>query len=760
MNKRLLVLACRLLLLCTLVATLAAAPRHASAAGVPAPANPCATQSGSFKLLIDRPGIYVVTQAGLQAAGWNGVPDIARLHLYHGACGPTSEVALDRAATAFRFYGVPSTSRYSTTSVYWLRQESTPGQSMTTRSVAAGSAALQSTRAASAPGLTAGPPLYDTNYPGDDGDHFFQADLRGGATLPITFTLANSVAGAVALHLNLQGISAGLHHLQLTLDSTPLGEQTWSGTTTFSALVALGTGPLANGAHVLRISIPAGAIDAVQLDSATLSYQAQLVASATQLIFNGTAGAWRYSVGGFSAATALLYDVRDPLQPVRLTNATVGSSVVWQDDPAQPARYALLAPGQPLAPTLVADTSSHLAQGGADYVILGYRPFLAALAPLAAYYRSKGMRVATVDVQDTYDEFNGGELHPEALRSFLRYANASWARPAPTYVLLVGDGTYDFRDRLGLGWASFVPPYLANVDPWMGEAACETCYARVQTDDPRDESLPDLFVGRMPVRSADEASVVVAKTLGYLSAAPRGGWQATSLFLTDNTFDANGQPDPAGDFAAVTENAISALPPGNVARRFFYDPSPGGATKPAHYADPAVLRDAFFRAFDEGAVLVSYVGHANYWQWAYTEPNTQPSYLWYLYDADARSNGDRLPVLLALTCLTGFFQEPVLPTTDERLLTHVGGGIVASFSSAGLGVDHGHALFSHAVIRALYSANPADRSLGAAQLAGFRAVLAGGCCADLPFTYEILGDPALRLSFVPTATSYLPLVQR
>ena len=45
-----------------------------------------------------------------------------------------------------------------------------------------------------------------------------------------------------------------------------------------------------------------------------------------------------------------------------------------------------------------------------------------------------------------------------------------------------------------------------------------------------------------------------------------------------------------------------------------------------------------------------------------------------------------------------------------------------------------------------------------AQLAGFRAVRA--CCAELTFTYEILGDPALRLSFVPTSSSFLPLVRR
>lgn len=759
MPQRPIALALRLLLLGALALPLAAAPRRALAAA-PAPSNPCATQAGSFKIIVDKPGIHTVGQAALQAAGWSGAPDFTRLHLYRGACNPANEVALERGATLFRFYGAPSTSRYSASATYWLRQESATGLSMATRSVAGSGAPAQTAMLATADGRTAGSPLYDTNYPGDDGDHFFQADLRAGSTLPISFTVAHAIAGPATLRLSLQGITTGQHHLQLSFDGAPLGEQTWSGATTFSATVDAGAGPLASGTHILRISIPDGAIDAIQLDAATLSYPARLVAPAGQLVFDGAAGGRTYAVTGFGGTTALLYDIRDPLRPVRLTGAAAGSSVVWQDAPAQPARYALLTPSQALHPSIAADAPSHLAQGGADYIILGYGPFLPALAPLAGYYRGKGLRVATVDVQDAYDEFNGGELHPEALRSFLRYAYASWARPAPTYVLLVGDGTYDFRDRLGYGWASFVPPYMADVDPWMGEAACETCYARVQTDDPRDEPLPDLYIGRMPVRSADQASTVVAKTLGYLTAAPRGGWQATSLFLADNVYDADGQLDPAGDFVAVAEGAIRKLPPGTAARRFYYDPSPGGGSKPSHYANPAALRDAFFRAFDDGAALVTYVGHANYWQWAYTEANTQPPYLWYLYDADARSNGGRLPVLIALTCLTGFFQEPALPSTDERLLTHAGGGIVAGFSSAGLGVNQGHAVFSQAVIRALYSRDPSARSLGAAQQAGFAAVRASGCCAEVTFTYEILGDPALRLSFVPTNARFLPLVQR
>ena len=69
-------------------------------------------------------------------------------------------------------------------------------------------------------------------------------------------------------------------------------------------------------------------------------------------------------------------------------------------------------------------------------------------------------------------------------------------------------------------------------------------------------------------------------------------------------------------------------------------------------------------------------------------------------------------------------------------------------------------MFGSAALRALYSRDPRERSLGAAQLAGFRAVLASGRNTDLAFTYEILGDPALRLPFVPTRWSFLPVARR
>ena len=398
-----------------------------------------------------------------------------------------------------------------------------------------------------------------------------------------------------------------------------------------------------------------------------------------------------------------------------------------------------------------------MAQGAADYLIVGYGPFLPATAPLAAFYRARGLRVATVDVQDIYDEWAGGALDPEAIRAFARYAYAQWTAPAPKYLLLVGDGSYDFRNMLGLGWANYVPPYFISGDPWTNEASCDSCYGRLDTERASDDPLPKLMVGRLPVNSLAQTETVVGKTLAY-RAAPLGAWSSKAIFLTDNYYNADGSTDPAGDFVASAESAIAALPPGFDAQRFFYDPSPQRAGLPGFYATPDPLRAAMRRSLNGGAALLSYHGHSSFWQWGYTAPNVEPPYLWYLYDADNLENGARLPVLLSMTCLTGFFQQPELPTTDERLLTN-SGGIVASFSPSGLGVATGHDILEAAILKALFGRDPSARTLGAAKLAA-DAALRGTAHDDLSFTYQLLGDPALELVYVPTAFVWLPLVTK
>ena len=183
-------------------------------------------------------------------------------------------------------------------------------------------------------------------------------------------------------------------------------------------------------------------------------------------------------------------------------------------------------------------------------------------------------RTIVVDVQDVYDEFSYGIFNPMAIHDFLAYAYTNWTSPAPSYILLVGDGHYDFKNYLGTGEPNYIPPYLADVDPWIGEATSDNRYACVSGED----NLPDLFIGRLPVRSSAEASAMVNKILSYEQNPATGNWNQQVLLPTDN-------PDDAGDFYRYADTlANNYLPVPYTAQRIYY-----GQT----YTDPA--QDFSFR---------------------------------------------------------------------------------------------------------------------------------------------------------------------
>ena len=71
--------------------------------------------------------------------------------------------------------------------------------------------------------------------------------------------------------------------------------------------------------------------------------------------------------------------------------------------------------------------------------------------------QAQGLRTAVVDVSDIFDEFGYGLVTPQAIKDFITYAYENWQAPAPQYVLLMGDTTYDYKDNRNLGTVNYVP---------------------------------------------------------------------------------------------------------------------------------------------------------------------------------------------------------------------------------------------------------------------------------------------------------------
>jgi hypothetical protein len=172
----------------------------------------------------------------------------------------------------------------------------------------------------------------------------------------------------------------------------------------------------------------------------------------------------------------------------------------------------------------IRDTTAELtsSQNGADLVIISHKNFLNSAQRLADYRAEhNGLRVKVVDVEDIYDEFNFGLINPQAIKDFLKYTYDYWQSPAPSYVIFFGDASWDFKKNLGENVnENFVPSYGNPVsDNWF------VCF------DGSDDVLPDMFVGRIPIETAEQAEIVVDKIIAYEN-TPTGSWKKNVLFIT------------------------------------------------------------------------------------------------------------------------------------------------------------------------------------------------------------------------------------
>ncbi|MGC8952800.1 C25 family cysteine peptidase [Chloroflexus sp.] len=718
-------------------------------AGVPFP-DPLAARQ-AWTIDVAEEGIQQLDAAVLRDLGLDvqSVP-LNRLRLQrNGQVLPLDPVVSGSTITALRFYAPPPGDRWSTTDRYWLTVEAESTTLMSARAAQIQTGDQPAAISISGIWPSDSPTIYESTLPGFDGDHFFsrQLDTVAGSPISTTVTFATALplatTGSMSLTLELATLVKhnGNHRLRISTATGWETTVTWNGAGSHRATVSL---PSPTRELTLTLD-PIIGIDRIYLDRIFFIAPAQASFSLAGAIFNGQAGRFAYPITGVSTGTAV-YDITDPLQPVRLTFS--GSS--FADDSPIPRRYLVTGTTTLHAPTIARHQPIDLATPRAARAIyIAPRAFLSELDPLLAHRQEQGWSPIAIAVEDIYTGWSGGEPEPYAIRQFLRYAAATWAT-RPEAVILIGDGTSDPRNYLGRGWPNFIPPYLATVDPWLGETACETCFAQLDGDDPTGESFfqPDLWIGRLPVKSVTELRDLVNKLLTYEQS--RGVWQRHAVYLADN-------PDTSGDFAELLDEAVAYQPLHTSFRRVYYDPT--GST--GRIADAVLAREQAFTAFNQGAGLLVYAGHGLHFQWAFTQIGTSDPFLLNVDNATDLRNAPAFPVVLSMTCLTGAFQHPSFrgTTIDEALVLNPLGGAIATWSSSGFGVAYGHRQLLLGFVAELWSA-PSPPLLGQLVAAGFTNLAMSGEAPESLRTFLLLGDPLTPVVARPLYRIDVPLVQR
>ncbi len=471
-----------------------------------------------------------------------------------------------------------------------------------------------------------------------------------------------------------------------------------------------------------------------------VDYYRAYVAADNQLVFGAqSTGTLKYQVGGFTSDDLLLFDITAPDLPSQVENFETESgsgvyTLTFQQAISQKHQYLAMAEGNWLYPlSIIADTRSDLLSttNGADYILITHPDFYADVLPLASWRESQGYRVKVVDVMEIYDEFSAGIFYPPAIHDFLAYAYANWQAPSPAYVLLVGDGNYDFKNFYLRNEPNYIPPYLADVDPWLRETDADNRFVTIVGNDP----LPDMFLGRLPVKTGLETSNMVAKIIGYEQNPPVSGWISQTLFVADNA-------DGDNDFADFSDAVADYyLPAPYTAQKVYY-----GVT----HTSISAAHTAILAAINQGRLVVNYVGHAFLTTWADESLLTRN-------DIATLTNADRLAFISPMTCLDGYFIHPSRPglnlsSLGESIVNAAGKGAIASFSPTGLGTSSGHDYLDRGLFEAIFLDDITQLGPATTQAKLFLYANTGGY-RDLLETYLLLGDPATRLATLPAESS-------
>jgi CheY-like chemotaxis protein len=720
---------------------------------------PAAAAGGVYKILTDAEGIYRITKDFLDTNGVDtSVIDLSQVRLYNLGDEIAIEIFDQNSDDQFDagdyiiFYALPvddQYAKYSAQNIYWLTLSG--GAGLPKR--------MGIDDGSPADGLLGSDFPHIAHYekdqiiwiaaPGADGidrwffNTFVQGTEHAGGGLPVSFIIPlPDPTSAGTLTILMAGQTDADHVVNVAINGV---EQSfsWNGISYYE--VTLDDVPIVDGDNTVTLQcLSADGNDSIIVDWFDVAYRRDYVTAGNILKFSPDSGS-RYLIEGFSSSPLLAYDISNSLDLVKIDNAFISDTNPYSfefEPTTVGSTYLVLAPEVSKIPVgLIEDTAANLAlnASGADYMLITHRDLgwdqngdeLAWLTDLVAHRQDQGLRVFVADIEDIYDEFSYGIQSPQALKDFLAYAYSNWTAPAPQYVLLVGDSTYDPKGNWNMGdTTAYLPTYLIYTDH-KGETVTDQWFVTFSGED----VIADMHIGRLPAADATQAAVMVNKILTYETTPNTkfdgpDAWEKNILLVADNQ-RLGDEYLYEEDFAIISEDAAALLP----APMNSYVGYLG-----IHYADAAYLTNFITSTLNnDGALIVNYAGHAATQVWAH-------EHILDTGDIAGLTNTEMLPFFVSMSCETGFFAYPenwLFPSLAEALLRSKAGAVAALMPTA-MTTTAGQRILNSALYEQIFSED--IRTLGPAIAAAKQTLLANGAHhGQVSDTFLLFGDPATQL---------------
>ena len=290
------------------------------------------------------------------------------------------------------------------------------------------------------------------------------------------------------------------------------------------------------------------------LDFLELHYRRALSLGNTTLQFRfadyQTSETGEFRVGSANS-NSRFWDISNPLEPKIIQGTLSGNTFSFASSLSERPEFIGFSENSVHQITQFEPVENQNLHGldSVQYVIVVHPEFQDEAERLAEFHSNRNLNVLVTTPTKIFNEFSFGRQDPMAIRRLLRHyrnkALAAGSEVLPEYLLLFGSPSYDYRNRTGTA-QNFVLNYqfptglleinsLSTDDMFGFLADGETGF--------QNSDRLHVGIGRFPVRTAEQAQMLVNKTLSYVE--PNfGDWRNVVVNLSDD---------------GVTESAILSI---------------------------------------------------------------------------------------------------------------------------------------------------------------------------------------------------------
>ncbi len=357
---------------------------------------------------------------------------------------------------------------------------------------------------------------------------------------------------------------------------------------------------------------------------------------------------------------------------------------------------------QVINPSLELANTPVQTQGAYDYLILSHPDFIAGLSTLVNYHQNNGVNVLVKDINDVYAQYSNHRIDANAIKSYIQDAVNDNGISA---VLLVGGDSYDYLDNLAIGSISYVPTLYYQTDDLIYYAPVDALYADVNGD-----LVPDLPIGRLPVRTNAELQIMINKTINYASR----NYAQSAIFATDRD----------DSFDVFSDQMINTMPLNwQIDTAYINDLELSGA------------QSALINSINNGVSLTNFFGHSSPNRWSFES-------LLDVSDVNALNNTSQPTLINQFGCWNTYYVMPQYNTMAHLFLQSDAKGAVAVMGASTLTESFHESMLGNILLPKLTSVNT---TIGDAILQAKQELSVNHPdYLDVILGWTLLGDPLLE----------------